>query len=65
MASARKSAAKSKAKSSTRSLITWTKLPKGVDVRVTGRKSPQLNRFLKNAKLNPQDPCFGGNSCIV
>ena len=56
---------KKSTKSADASLITWTRLPKGVEIKASGPKSPQLEKLLKNAKLNPRDPCFGGNTCIV
>jgi len=67
MPSTRKStpSAKSEPKSSTGNAITWMKLPKGVEANAVGPKSPQLDRVLKNGKLNPQARCFGGNHCIV
>jgi hypothetical protein len=58
-----KKAAKPTVKTAT---ITWTRLPKGAAVaKATGARSPQLATLLRNAKLNPRDPCFGGSTCVV
>ena len=46
-------------------LITWTKLPKGVEIKAVGPKSGRLEKLLRNGRLNPRDPCFGGDTCIV
>jgi hypothetical protein len=60
---ATKKAVKTPAKTAT---ITWTRLPKGAEaVKASGAKSPQLAKLLRNARMNPRDPCFGGNTCIV
>ena len=65
MATAKKSAKPAKAAAGT-GLITWTRLPKGAEAKVaSGAKSPELAKLLKNARRNPRDPCFGGNTCIV
>jgi hypothetical protein len=47
------------------SMITWTRLPKGIEIKAVGPKSARLGKLLKDAKLNPRDPCFGGDTCIV
>jgi hypothetical protein len=47
------------------SIITWTRLPKGIEIKAVGPKSAKLARLLKDSKLNPRDPCFGGDTCIV
>ena len=67
MPAAKKAAKKTAGAKSTAgsALITWTRLPKGAEIKAGGAKSPDLARLLKNAKLNPRDPCFGGNTCIV
>jgi len=66
MAKTKKTAAKSGAsKSAGTGMITWTRLPKGIEIRSAGPKSARLAKLLKNAKINPQDPCFGGDTCIV
>jgi hypothetical protein len=47
------------------SMITWTRLPKGIEIKAAGPKSSRLAKLLKDARLNPRDPCFGGDTCIV
>lgn len=46
-------------------VITWSRLPKGVEIKAVGPKSARLDKLLKNAKMVPRDPCFGGDTCIV
>lgn len=47
------------------SVITWRKLPKGMELTATGKKSAQLQKIMDKAGLAPRDPCFGGDTCIV
>lgn len=61
----RKSASKGKAAEGTPSIITWRKLPKGVEIRASGPKSAQLERIMNKAGLVPRAACYGGDTCIV
>jgi hypothetical protein len=66
MATTKKKAKSAPAKASAgASMITWTRLPKGVEITAAGPQSARLAKLLKDAKLNPRDPCFGGDTCIV
>jgi len=58
-------ATKTSDSSKTENLITWRKLPKGVQISAQGPKSAQLDRLMKKAGLNPRADCFGGDTCIV
>ena len=46
-------------------MITWRRLPKGVEIKASGPKSPQLARLMKDAGLNPRPDCYGGDTCIA
>jgi hypothetical protein len=48
-----------------KSMITWIRLPKGVEIEARGPKSPELEKILKDAGLNPEARCFGGDTCIA
>ena len=61
---AKKRAAK-KRKAGAQTLIRFVRMPKGTKVTVTGPRSAQLARILKDAGLNPAARCFGGDTCIV
>jgi hypothetical protein len=66
MATTKKAAKSQRSKASAEaSLITWTRLPKGIEIKSVGPKSARLEKLLKDARLNPRDPCFGGDTCIV
>jgi hypothetical protein len=58
-------AAKASDSAKAASLITWRKLPKGVQISAHGPKSAELDRLMKKAGLNPRAECYGGDTCIV